>query len=230
MKKTLAAQAALLICATALFAWNPEKKTVNEFLKMSPKDTTTCELRGVVTRVRNYSKGNLYIEDGTGSVLIYGVYPSGKTFGEIDVREGDTLTVSGRRYVYDGRVIEMKGARYVSHSEGPDHENVEKIDKLDKEPTFKGKDINEFSKWVTTHLVYPPEARVGHFEGKIIVSFIVGMDGTIVEPKIVQGSYPALDNEVLRVIRRAPKWKPGEVDGHTVRVSYSMPVYFFLNH
>lgn len=228
MKKTILAAAFLLfsVCALAVV---PEKKTVKEFLRMSSKDTTLCELTGVVERVRNYSKGNLYLSDGTGTVLIYGVYSRDRrSFTDLDVRDGDTLTVSGRRFVYNGNVIEMKNAWYVSHTEGPDHQNVLKTDKLDKNPTFKGKDVNEFSKWVSAHLKYPESAKDAYMDGTVLVSFIVGMDGSILEPTILQGVHPALDAEVLRVLSKSPKWKPGMVDNHTVRVTYTMPVVFVI--
>ena len=45
--------------------------TVKDFRRMSAKDTTTCVLRGVVTRVRDADRGNLFIDDGTGEVYIY---------------------------------------------------------------------------------------------------------------------------------------------------------------
>jgi len=229
------------LCAIVLFVaeaqagtryQNPVRKTVAEFLKMADSDTTFCELTGVVTRVRNYRKGNLFIDDGTGNVLIYGVYDAKnhRYFPETDVRTGDTLTVRGRRFVYDGRVIEMKNALYVGHIEGPDHANVKKVDDLDKAPTFKGKGPEAFSKWVTAHLKYPDKARKAYADGTVVVSFIVGMDGSVLEPKIVQSVHPAIDAEVLRVIKKAPKWKPGMVDGHSVRVNFTLPVIFITEN
>lgn len=207
------------------------KKTVAQFLKMSNRDTTVCELTGVVSRVRNYERGRLFLDDGTGSVLIYNVYDAvnKRHFPETDVREGDTLTVIGKRFVYDGRVIEMKNALYLTHKEGPDHKSVIKRDRLDKEPSFRGKGTEEFSKWVSAHLKYPKAARDAYGDGTVIVKFIVGMDGSILEPTIVQGSHKALNEEVIRVLKKAPKWKPGEVDNHPVRVNMTMPVVFIMD-
>ena len=207
------------------------KKTVAEFIKMSKQDTTICELTGIVSRVRNYERGRLFLDDGTGSVLIYNIYDAvnKRYFPETDVREGDTLTVIGRRFVYDGRVIEMKNALYLTHKEGPDHESVIKRDRLDKEPSFKGKGTDEFSKWVSAHLKYPKDAQKAYGDGTVIVKFIVGMDGSVLEPTIVQGSHKALNEEVIRVLKSAPKWRPGEVDNHTVRVWITMPVVFIMD-
>lgn len=206
------------------------RKTVAEFLEMDDSDSTLCLLKGVVCRVRNYDKGRLFIDDGTGTVLIYNIFDPkhSRSFPGTDVRTGDTLTVIGRRVVYDGRVIEMKNALYVSHSEGPDHRNVVKRDSLDKAPTFRGKSANEFSKWVTAHLKYPKEAKKSYVDGKVVVKFVIGRDGSVLYPEIVEGTHPALNEEVIRVLKKAPKWKPGIVDNIPVRVSLSMPVFFVL--
>ena len=70
--------------------------TVKEFRKMSPKDTTTCILRGVVTRVRDADRGNLFIDDGTAEVYIYVIrqdWQYRSSYRKCDVREGDTLTL-----------------------------------------------------------------------------------------------------------------------------------------
>ncbi len=217
------------VCAAApsASAQAPVKKTVGQFLNMSDSDTTWCELTGVVNRIRNNDKGNLYIDDGTGVVLIYGVWDrEGRGIIALDVRKGDTLTVRGHRSVYDKRVIEMKGARYVSHSEGPDHANVQRFDEIDVQPSFRGKGLSEFSKWVSRHLKYPSEASAAHIDGQVVYEFLVGYDGSVQEVRIVQGAHPALDAEVLRVVKKAPKWKPGKVDGHPVRVKMRSAVIF----
>ncbi|MFA6713524.1 MAG: hypothetical protein WCR82_06570, partial [Bacteroidales bacterium] len=39
-----------------------------------------------------------------------------------------------------------------------DQEKVYSIDLLDKKPTFQNGDIDNFTKWVNNHLVYPEDA------------------------------------------------------------------------
>ncbi|MBR5699543.1 MAG: energy transducer TonB [Bacteroidales bacterium] len=213
-------------CACGAFAQTP--KTVRAFLKMSNKDTTLCQLHGVVDRIRNKDNGNLYLTDGTGEVLIYGVRDGsgqGLKFPDLDVRQGDTLTLVGRRSVYDGKVVEMQHAVLVAKSDGPDHANAGYSKaKVITEPTFKGKDKLAFSKWVTEHLVYPKEA--GGIEGTVKVKFVVGRDGHVQEVEVVKGIHPLLNEEAVRVIRKSPKWKPAKADGVPVRYTYVLPVIF----
>jgi len=202
-------------------------KTVREFLDMSKSDTTLCELTGVVSRIRNNERSRLFIDDGTGTVLIYGLSDErDRGIMALDVRKGDTLTVQGRRTVYDGRVIEMKYARYIRHSEGPDHKNVPRKDELDRDPSFRGGGMEKFSKWVSAHLEYPKEALDAYSDAPVVVQFVVGFDGSVQEVEIVRKSHPSIDAEVLRVVKKSPKWKPGMVDGHTVRVKQTLPVVF----
>ena len=206
------------------------KKSVDEFLRMSNTDTTFCELTGVVSRIRNHERSLLFIDDGTGSALIYGLRDAkGQGVLALDIRQGDTLTVWGRRFLYDGRVIEMKNALYVRHSYGPDHDNVPKEDELDREPTFRGKGPQEFSKWVSAHLKYPKEARDAYSDGMVLVKFVVGRNGGVQEVEILKGSHPALNEEALRVVRKSPKWKPGMVDGHIVMKEFKLPIYFSID-
>lgn len=222
------ATVALFLGSLTLQGTVPVKKTVSQFLSMSKSDTTVCELTGVVSRIRNKDFNRLFIKDRTGTVLIYGFSDAqGRGIMALDIRKGDTLTVQGRRYVYNRSVIEMKGARYIRHSEGPDHANVPAANELDKNPTFKGSEgLDKFSQWVHQNLVYPTEAKDPSVDRKVVVQFVVGTNGSVQEVQIVRGSHPALNEEAMRVIRKSPKWKPGMVDGHAVRCTYQIPVVF----
>ena len=226
--------AALLILALGCgFAASAQKPvTVREFLRMSNKDTTLCRLHGVVDRIRNNVNGNLYLTDGTGEVLIYGVRDGsgqGLRFPELDVRAGDTLTLVGRRSVYDGKVVEMQSGILVAKADGPDHANAGTGHaKVIVPPKFKGKGKNSFSGWVNGHLVYPKEARDQYIDGTVTVKFVVGKKGNVQEVEVVKGVHPLLNEEAVRVVRSSPRWKPGTADGVPVRVSYTIPVVFIL--
>jgi len=219
---------ALVFCAPASAQ---VRVSVKEFLKMKDGDQTYCELKGVVSRIRNHEKGRLFINDGTGDVLIYGFsYPEVNAVKSKDIRKGDTLTVHGTRTVYDNRVIEMKYAKYVSHVKGPDHDKMPTGDELDQNPTFKGKGREAFGAWVVGHMKYPKEALDNYVDGKVVVTFVIGRDGKIYEERILEHAHPLLEEELLRVLRSAPAWKPGIVDGHPVRYTMTMPFEFVFDH
>ena len=196
---------------------------------MSDKDTTTVILKGVVTTIRNFEYGNLYISDGTAEVLIYGILgkDGSKHFAALDVAQGDTLTVVGRRTVYDRFTIEMKNARFVSRTCGPDHRVMfDSAEGPDVFPKFKGNDANAFSLWVTNHLNFPDAARNAQAEGRVLVKFVVDVDGKVTDVEVIEGVHPALDAEAVRVVSKSPRWKPGTKNDRPVRVSYTFPVIF----
>ena len=75
---------------------------------------------------------------------------------------------------------------------------------------------------------YPTIAQEKGVQGRVIVEFVVGKDGSISEAKIVRSVDPYLDKEALRVINKMPKWEPGTNKGKPVNVKFTLPVMFRL--
>lgn len=64
-------------------------------------------------------------------------------------------------------------------------------------------------------------------KGRVIVSFIVGKDGTIRQPELLKGTASdTLNNEALRIVKSMPKFNPGKQNGEAVVVKYTIPVTF----
>ena len=97
-----------------------------------------------------------------------------------------------------------------------------------QKPTFNGGGVNEFSRWLSSHLTYPESAREANIEGKVQVSFIVNADGRVIDVKVSKSVDPALDNAAVRVIKTSPRWDPGKQNGEPVAVQMSIPVIFHL--
>ena len=102
------------------------------------------------------------------------------------------------------------------------------IQLLERKPSFKGGDANEFSKWVNSRLVYPENAKENDVQGRVTVLFDVEADGRVTNVRILQGVFESLDNEAIRVVSSSPKWKPGRYQGRAVKVTYTFPVIFQL--
>jgi protein TonB len=58
------------------------------------------------------------------------------------------------------------------------------------------------------------------------VKFVVNADGEVTDAVIIQSAGTSFDKEVLRVINRMPKWKPGKQRGRPVAVYFTQPVTF----
>lgn len=70
-------------------------------------DNKTYQVTGTVTAISNTTYGNLYINDGTGEVYIYGTLDktgAEKNFLSLGIEEGDEITVQGPKQTYNGTV------------------------------------------------------------------------------------------------------------------------------
>lgn len=115
----------------------------------------------------------------------------------------------------------------VATSSADDDLDPKVFDIVEELPEFPG-GITEYLKWLTKNLKYPLDAQRRSIQGKVIVQFVVNKEGMITNPKIVHSLDPSCDREVLRVIGKMPKWKPGKEHRKPVRVKYSLPVVFKL--
>ena len=69
--------------------------------------------------------------------------------------------------------------------------------------------------------------KEAELKGRIFISFIVEQDGSITNIKIIRGLGFGTDVEALRIIKRMPKWNPGEQNGKKVRCSYTVPITIY---
>lgn len=87
--------------------------------------------------------------------------------------------------------------------------------------------------YINSCIQYPAAARELGVEGMVVVSFVVGKDGSISDMKILKDPGAGCGKEALRVVKKmselGQKWTPGKQQGRTVKVRYNLPVRFKLN-
>lgn len=93
---------------------------------------------------------------------------------------------------------------------------------------FLGGDV-ELMKYLNEKIRYPQIAVENGIEGRSVVRFVVGKDGTISDVRVIKSSDPSLDKEAIRVVRSMPKWVPGKKNGQNVSAYFTLPVTFRLN-
>ncbi len=86
-----------------------------------------------------------------------------------------------------------------------------------------------FYKYVGKELDYPKQARRMGVEGRVIIQMVVGKDGSLGDFKVLKGIGSGCDEEAVRVLKAAPKWKPGKQRGRPVPVKMTVPIMFKLN-
>ena len=101
---------------------------------------------------------------------------------------------------------------------------------VEKMPSFRGGDLNDFRAWVQEHLQYPAEAVERNIQGRVVVTFTIEKDGSASNILVLQSPDKLLADEARRVIASSPAeaWTPGEQRGEKVRVKYTLPVDFRL--
>jgi protein TonB len=88
--------------------------------------------------------------------------------------------------------------------------------------------MESFYKFASENLKYPGQARRMNVEGKVFVEFIVAKDGTLTNIKIVKGIGAGCDEEAIRILELAPKWKPAKQRGKPVKQRIVLPIFFKL--
>jgi len=95
-------------------------------------------------------------------------------------------------------------------------------------PKFMGKDDNAFRKYIIDNIKFPIEAQENGLTGKVQVQFVVDLDGSLSNIKILRSIHPTIDREVLRVVQQSPKWEPAIQAGRYVRAMYGIVITFEL--
>jgi protein TonB len=98
---------------------------------------------------------------------------------------------------------------------------------VEQEPTPAG-GIGKFYEYLGKNIRYPAVAKENNIQGKVFLTFVVEKDGSITDVKVLRGLGSGCDEEAMRVLRAAPKWKPGIQNGRPVRVQYQVPISFAL--
>jgi len=91
-------------------------------------------------------------------------------------------------------------------------------------PEFKGGMARFYARLENIPYVFLD--RMNNREGKTIVLLVIEKDGIVSNVKVIHGISKEEDDEMIKVIIRLQKWKPGMHDGKPVRVQYAIPINF----
>ena len=80
--------------------------------------------------------------------------------------------------------------------------------------------------YLMKNIRYPKDAFDAGVQGRVIIQFVVGKDGSISGAHVVKSVSPSLDEEALRLVNSMPNWIPGRQNGKAVTVKYTVPVTF----
>lgn len=86
----------------------------------------------------------------------------------------------------------------------------------------------EFKKYLEGNLRYPQQALTNEIEGKVTIQFTVATSGDLSEFRVVRGIGYGCDDEVIRLIKKGPKWYPTRKGGEPVAGKMRVKVRFRL--
>ena len=109
----------------------------------------------------------------------------------------------------------------------PPKEETRVFDVVEEMPQFPGGN-SALMEYLGKNIKYPVVAEENGIQGRVVCTFIIERDGSIVDVRVVNSVDPLLDKEAIRVVKSMPRWIPGKQDGSAVRVKYTLPVTFKL--
>jgi TonB family protein len=116
-----------------------------------------------------------------------------------------------------------------SIAKGQDAKGEEIFIATEEMPTYgKGSTDLNLKKYLQKKLRYPETAVHDSIEGRVIISFCISETGSVINPCVVVGVRPDLDNECITAISGMKGWAPGRQSGVPVKVWYSLGVIFIL--
>lgn len=104
--------------------------------------------------------------------------------------------------------------------------NVE--DFPDVEAEYPG-GYNAWKEYLLSELKYPDISLEMGEQGIVYISFVVEIDGSIGEVKVIKGVSFNIDREAKRVIKNSNKWIPGRINKVSVRTRMTIPINFIID-
>jgi len=98
---------------------------------------------------------------------------------------------------------------------------------VEEQPGYPGGEEARIG-FLQSNIKYPEEAKELGIQGKVFVTFVVEVDGSITDVRVLRGIGGGCDEEAIRVVKSMPKWVPGKQRGVPVRVQFNLPIKFTL--
>jgi TonB family protein len=167
------------------------------------------------------NSGELMISNGNGEFkefdendqpLIQGNYTNGLKTGDWVYYKKTTNKNRIEKYDESGELI---------------HVREEELQPIEVQASFPG-GTKAWSLYLRKNLKYPREGTRGGYEGRVFISFMVDVDGSISKIKAVKSPHVSLSTEAVRVLQNSPNWLPATLRGEPVKNQISIQILFKL--
>ncbi|MDZ4795459.1 MAG: TonB family protein [Bacteroidota bacterium] len=143
---------------------------------------------------------------------------------ELEGKEISNTTTDGKEadhtVILEKEPVETPG----NGIEAPAGPSQPQFEATERNPEFPG-GPEGLKKFMTRYLTTPESLSAG--EKKVVqVRFIVDKDGSVTGLEIASSGGAEFDREVMRVVRKMPRWIPALQNGIHISVNYMLPVTF----
>lgn len=147
-----------------------------------------------------------------------------------DGKETVTVVGSSKNDAVDEAkaLLRKEGVQQLNVKKEGTNDNDSIYNVVSENAEFPGGDV-ALSDWMRKNMKYPEECRKQGIQGRVVISFVVNKDGSIVDLETVRSPHPALAEEGLRVVKSMPKWEPAKENGKVVRSRFNVPIMFRLD-
>ena len=153
----------------------------------------------------------------------------------VNVMDRETKAKEARESAKEAK--EMAEARDKKIRESKANGKVYEDVYVDTRPFFPGGDAALVS-WIKANIKYPAKAKEKGVTGSVVVTFIVEIDGSLSDIKIIRNTAPEFkaefEAEAIRLVKAMPAWDPAKIiidrtiidRTEDVRYRYTCPIVF----
>ena len=99
-------------------------------------------------------------------------------------------------------------------------DSIYNYEDVNVKPNFSGEIVN-FYQFIAKNYRVPEKLKT---KVKVQTEFVIEKDGSLTNIKITLDPGYGTGEEARRVLKKSPKWNPGEKDGLPVRTRYKLPI------
>ena len=82
--------------------------------------------------------------------------------------------------------------------------------------------------YIIKNIIYPDKSKENGISGTVYVTYVVSVDGSLRDIRVLRGVAPEINREAIRVVNEMPPWTPGFQNGFPVDVQFNLPIKFTL--
>jgi TonB family protein len=186
-------------------------------------------IKGTTTGTVTDANGSYQIVvDNTGAVLVFSqvgyrtqVIPVGDNT-KINVQlEQDILALDFSQ----GNMLIMNENPANARQKDPANEKENLYVVTEELPCYPG-GTDALQKFLLANLRYPEDAKKKGIQGRVLITYIIGVNGEVTGTKVIRGVSPDIDQEALRLTNTITGWKPAAQNGNPIPMVVTMPVEF----